>query len=288
MYRALPQSGISDADIVYEVLAEGEITRLVAVFQNYSAEKIGPVRSARDYFVQIALEYDAIFIHHGGSDSGYAMLNTTRINRLDGMNLEGLYYWRDRSYPDWYAEYRGQTRPFEHSSYISGERILKAIEAFKFRDTLPADTDIGFKFYPVPPDNLPAGKTAVFVKVPFSRDYTRIFTYDTETRVYSLGNRDGIHYDEITAEPVTVTNILIQRVPIRLIPGDEWGRREVRLNGSGEGFYVTAGECRPVTWKKSGQGIPTRWYGENGTELTLNPGKTWICLLQDNASPVFE
>lgn len=294
LYKALPQSGIAQADLIYEVLAESTITRLVAIFQDFDAEKIGPVRSARDYFVHFALNHDAIFVHHGGSPSGYQRLKDLRIDRLDGMNLEGPYYWRDRSYPAWYTHNAGQ-RPMEHSSYTSSEKIKAAAERFGFRDTLYEDAPFGFSFYETTPAAV-FGSTAegeVFtpcstIRVPFSSDYTRVFNYDPATRLYAVSNRDGAHYDAEIQEQLYVSNILIQSVSMRVIPGDEAGRRDVKTVGAGDGWLATGGGYIPVKWQKADHRSPTEWTLNDGSVLRLNTGRTWICVLQDNQSAVFE
>lgn len=288
IYRALPQSGISQADLLYEVLAEANITRLVGIFQNHDTPKIGPVRSARDYFVHFALDYDAIFVHHGGSPSGYERLNNLKINRLDGINLEGKYFWRDRTYPDWYTFNSGQ-RPLEHSSYTGSESINDAIANFEFRDTLYEDAPFGFSFYETQPiasaSSYPDGFfPAAKIIVPFSKDYTRTFNYDPATRLYDVFNRDGPHMDANTGESLTVTNILIQYVNMRVVPGDAEGRREVKTVGEGKGILATAGGYVPVKWSKANQTSPTQWTLEDGSMMRLNPGKTWVCVFQEDGS----
>jgi len=93
-HKALPQSGIGQAAICYEVLAEGNITRIVAVFHDFDAQKIGPVRSARPYLLEFAADYDAIFVHHGGSPRGYDLIEESGIADLDAMRLSEP-FWRD-------------------------------------------------------------------------------------------------------------------------------------------------------------------------------------------------
>lgn len=124
---ALPQSGISKADLIYETLAEGEITRLVAVFQELEAEKIGPVRSIRDYYFNISFDHDAIIIHHGGSPQAFEAIRTLRPSNLNTLSgLESIVTWRD-------PERRRQRGMLEHSLYTSGEKILAGWNSVKYR-----------------------------------------------------------------------------------------------------------------------------------------------------------
>jgi len=279
---ALPQSGIGYADIIYEVLSEGEVTRLVGIFQTYWPEKIGPVRSARDYFVDFAFNHDSIFIHHGASPSGYGRIRNLRINSLDGMALEGQTFWRDRSYPEWAAN--SGTRPFEHSSFTSGDRVQQHMYNVNMRDYFSDDPAYGFRFDGQKPEH---NGEALTVVIPFSPNYTRTFVFDEETGLYMVENRHGALYDAINHTQVSVTNILIQLTSKTHIPGDGAGRRNVQTIGSGRGYLVTGGVYHPLLWEKTGHTEPMRWYFEDGTPLTLTPGRTWINVFQSNGTVEF-
>jgi len=283
IHVALPQSGITSADIIYEVLSEGDITRLIAIYQSYIPEKIGPVRSARDYFVDFAFNHDAIFIHHGASESGYSRIRGSQITVLDGMALEGSVFWRDRTYPAW-AGISGQ-RPMEHSSYTGWTRIYTHLYSRNLRREINDNPDFGFNFGTQP--NEPAG-FAERVTIPFSPGYPRTFIFDSTSGLYYVEHRGGQLLDAVTQEQVTVTNILIQLTTVQNIAGDAAGRRTVRTTGEGVGYLITGGTYRPVTWASEGTNSPTRWYFEDGSPMVLTPGRTWICVLQSNATPSFE
>jgi len=285
---ALPQSGVGSADIIYEVLAEGDVTRLVGIFQSYIPDKIGPMRSARDYFIDFALNHDALFIHHGSSPGGYSRINTLRITNLDGMALEGTVFWRDRTYPDW-AVNTG-TRPLEHSSYTGNERLFNHLENRSIRDYWNYDSyDFGFDFtwpFTRPGEIDPEGGQAYTIFVPFSALYFRRFIFDHETGLYMAENRQGSHMDAETGEPVGVTTVLIQFTNMRVIDGV--GRRTVDTVGSGPGYMVVSGRYVPVSWVKESHASPTRWYDQHGAPLELEPGRVWICVFQSNGNVVFE
>jgi len=284
--RALPQSGVASADIIYEVLAEGDVTRLVGIFQSYIPEKIGPMRSARDYFIDFALNHDALFIHHGSSPGGYAHISALRITNLDGMALEGTVFWRDRTYPYW-AVNTG-TRPLEHSSYTGSARLFTHLENRNIRDYWNYESGgYGFDFRHsfVSSDDFEGGQ-AYTVHVPFSALYFRRFVFDHETGLYFAENRQGPHMDAETGEQVGVGNILIQFTNMRVVDGV--GRRTVDTVGSGEGYLVSGGRYQPVRWVKDSHVSPTRWYFADGTPLVLEPGRIWICVFQSNGNVVFE
>jgi len=286
--RALPQSGVAVADIIYEVLAEGDITRLVGIFQSYIPEKLGPMRSARDYFIDFALNHDALFIHHGASPGGYSRIRNLGITNLDGMALEGSVFWRDRTYPEW--AFNTGTRPMEHSSFTGGERLFNHLNNRSIRDYWREDSEgYGFNFRhggsnPAPVNT--EGGRAYVVTVPFSQWYFRTFTFDPETGLYTAENRHGLHMDADTGEPVAVGNILVQFTSMRVVDGE--GRRVVDTVGSGTGYLIYGGRYQPVTWAKDSHTAPMRWYFPDGTPLTMPPGRVWICVFQTHGSVVFE
>ena len=282
--RALPQSGISEAEIIYEVLAEGNITRLVAVFHQLKAEKIGPVRSTRDYFADFAIDNDAILAHHGGSPSGYARLRNLGLDGLDGMQLEGSVFWRD-------PERWRVPAMREHSSYTGAEQLENGMANRNVRRDRRENDGLGFAFNfdEIPFDLLAKASGGAFrpcieLTVPFSNGYPRRFVYNPRYSKFAVYNVHGPHIDgnieNAEEAQLHVTNILVQHVRMRTVDGE--GRREVTTVGSGNGYLATAGGIVSVRWVRDSHSSPTRWYFVNGQPLQLNPGKTWICLLSDN------
>lgn len=281
LHQALPQSGITSADIIYEVLTEGDISRLVGIFQSYIPDKIGPVRSARDSFIDFAFNHDAIFVHHGRSPDADTRLRNTRIVNLDGMAL-GQVFWRDRNYPYWHAN-TGQ-RPTEHSSYTGWGHIVPHLNSRNIRDYVNDNPAYGLSFGTVP--YFPNAGVANTVVVPFSVPYTRTFIFDPQTQEYLVENRDGPLLDAETREQVTVTNILIQ-ITTKRVTGT-LGQRTIGTVGAGDGFLVVDGYYRPVRWEKDGHTSPMRWYCMDGQPLILAPGRTWICVFQNTGTVTFE
>ncbi|MCL2456746.1 MAG: DUF3048 domain-containing protein [Defluviitaleaceae bacterium] len=283
--RALPQSGIASADLIYEMLAEGDVTRLVAIFQSNFPEKIGSIRSTRDYFVDFAYNHDAIFIYHGGSPSGYAKIRSTGITNLDGGQLEGKQgvFWRDTTYPDWgvYTD----TRPREHSSYTGREQLETHFSQTNIRNKIGDDKSFGFNFGKIPAEKIGDAKKII---VPFSQNYRRTFIFCDEEKIYLVENRDGAHRDALDATQVSVANVLIQFAAMNIIAGDEAGRRNIRTVGEGMGRLAANGEYFSVRWTKDSAASPTRWYFDDGTPLVLSPGKTWVCVFQTNGNVSFE
>jgi len=266
--KARPQSGLSQAAICYEVLSEGNITRIVAVFHDFDTQRIGPVRSIRHYFVDFACDYDAILVYHGGSPRGYAAIKEAGVAALDAMRHSGT-FWRD-------PERLMIPGMFEHSSYTGEALIREAQGQMMFRPVVHEGLNPGFFFYDEP--TFPKGASwAPFVNVPFAEQYSSAFVY-----------KDGLYYksiegtpqiDEETGERLSVSNILIQNVAVSFIPGDRAGRRDIDVIGEGSGKLLTHGGSVPIKWSKDSRESPTRWYNEDGSDLYLNKGKTWICLV---------
>ena len=269
MRQALPQSGISQAGIIYAVLAEGGITRLVAVFDDFDSEKIGPVRSARDYFLSFAFDNSAIYVHHGGSPRSYDMIRSSNIDNMDGMRLEGSVFFRD---PD---RFRVPAMR-EHSSYTSAARLIEAASEM-FDIILPEDFTGMFDFYDEPTTPL-GSQPANEIIVPFSTSYPITFRFDEETRLYSVFHRRNELIDDETGEQITTTNIIIKLTTSSVVPGDREGRLNVTVTGSGTGYIITNGGFAPITWQKSEITGQTQFFGENGQRLRVNAGQSWICV----------
>lgn len=277
--RALPQSGISQADIIYEVLAEGGITRLVAIFTDTTAEMVGPIRSTREYFAAIAVNHGAVLVHHGGSPSGYSAINTLGIQNLDGMALEGSVFWRDQA--RWNA---GGMR--EHSSYTNHANVRENM-ANRGIELYSQDVHL-FNFFEEP--TTPTGHNVGLLDelmLPFSSSHRANFIYDPEQKLFYRYQRGQAHWDEYTDSQIQVANIIIQHVPMHVIAGDPEGRMNVNLVGEGAGYLVTAGTYAPITWSRSSNSTPTIFLDALGNPLTLNPGMTWIGIVGMNVQPEF-
>lgn len=280
--KALPQSGISQADLYYEVLAEGDITRIIAVFKDFDSEKIGPIRSARHYFLDFAFDNDAVFIHHGGSPQAYSSLQSLKVNNIDAMRGVGSgAFWRDKTRLN-------QSGMYEHSSYTDAAGIIDAFESSSYRKEVDSDEGL-FNFFDefsTPLD----GEFCMKFTVPFSQNYQATFEYDAKNNIYKKyqGSGKNPHIDEETGKQLSVTNVIVQFTSMHVIAGDDAGRRDVKTVSSGKGYMFTGGEYFDITWKKDSHTSPAQYFDEKGKKLTVNKGKTWICVFQDGAEIVFE
>lgn len=269
---SLPQLGVSKADIIYEVLAEGGITRMLAVFQDLDGVgDLGSIRSTRAYYLEIALGHDAILVHAGGSPEAYSCIPKWGVDNLDGVNggSEQEMYWRD---PE-----RRKNAGYEHSLLTSGEKIQDYLAGGRYA----LKHEDGYRYeMAFAEDGTPAGGSAAeHVSVKFSKSKTGTFDYDADQGAYLVGQYNSAYVDGDTGEQVSVTNVLVLRTRISLISGDSAGRISVDLSSGGEGMYCCGGKSVPIRWSKPGRTDPFSYTLEDGTPLTLGRGATYVCIV---------
>ena len=265
------QSGLSQAEIVYEILAEGTITRYMGLFLREDPNLIGAIRSARPYFIEKALEYDSIFVHCGGSEQAYADIKKLKVSNLDEIRNAGYAFFR----------YYDTGKKNEHTLYSSMDKLRDAENTHGYRSEAKFS---GFLFNEKDTDIEGIDANSILIKY-YNDNYTK-YEYDKENKVYKRykkyrKNSDlELHIDEYDGKVITAKNIIIQKAETKVI--DNYGRRSIQLVGSGTGHLITNGKAIEVTWKKESIKDKTRYYNQNGEEIVLNPGVTWIQLTQNS------
>ncbi len=272
---ALPQVGLSNCDIIYEVLAEGGITRFEGLIFDYaSLGSLGSIRSSRPYYVNIARAYDAVYIHAGGSEAAYSLMSSIKNDHFDGVRgnfyVNGeLLFWRDKTrLNSGYA--------LEHTMFARGSDIAQAVQDRKIRNQLKDQSFTAFAFDPAF-EAIGSGKTANCVKIPHSNYYTSEFNYDSATGLYAHTHYNTAHIDGATGEQIKSTNVFLLYTKQRAVDG--YGRREVTLTGEGEGAYLNGGEYTEIIWKRENDDAPFKYYNLDGTELKVEQGKSYVCLV---------
>ena len=253
---ALPQSGINQASIVYESLVEGGVTRLLAIFtpENLPANlAIGPIRSARPYFVVWADEVSAVFAHVGGSPAALAYVsqnNTIDLNEFYNADYFG----------------RSSTRNPPHNVYTTIEKLNRFLAVKK----LQTGVFLEWRFKKEEPVKTP--HKSIQIQYPVLQ-YGVKWTYDKDTNSYfrSIG---GDSIKDSYGQDVTAKNIIIEYLEIKDI--DEEGRIVFNLTGAGEALFCMDGICQEGIWKKETEKTRTRFYTKSLQEINFNPGKTWI------------
>jgi len=273
MKKALPMYGVSQADIIYEAMIEGGITRMVGVYQNPSGvPKIGTVRSTRAYFLDIALGHDAILLHVGYSDEARNLIRArgmTTLNLLGG--YEGSLYWRDQDLI--------RSKGLEHSAFTSGERIDETYRKLRSRTTHEDGYGESLLFA----DNgTPAGGLrAESVTVKFSSYKTGVFDYDMESQTYAVSQYGEPYIDGQDGSRVHVTNVLVLHASTRNM-GTSDGHIAITLTGEGNGLYACGGRYVPVKWSKKSYSAPFIYTLEDGTPLYMGKGRSYINIVPTN------
>lgn len=268
--KSLPQAGVSQADIIYEIMAEGGVTRLLALYQSVEGVgEIGTVRSARDYFVSLAYGHDAIFLHAGGSPQAYISIRQWGVTALDCVNgpYEGTLYWRDKE--------RRKNAGMEHSVMTSGEKICELLPTYS-RVRLEHKEGYTEPLTFMGKGETASGSPAARLTVKFSASKTGVFTYDQESGLYQIEAFGDPYIDANTGEQVAVKNVLVLYTNIGAIKGDDKGRNSVRTTGTGEGLFLCDGVVQEIQWSRADKDQPMQYLDASGQPLKLGVGHTYI------------
>ncbi|MGB9866656.1 MAG: DUF3048 domain-containing protein [Bacillota bacterium] len=260
--RATPQAGIAQAELVYEAVTEGGITRLLAIYHCSDVPKIGPVRSTRPYFAYMAKEWDAILAHCGGLEKDVEPIQKLKVldaNEL--LNPEG--FWRVAS------------RPSPHNLYTSVKSLRKRLGL----ESAPGELKARWQFTPW--SNKPAGG----LKVEYSSKYVVDWVLDSASKSYRRMVNGAESVDENGAL-VTATNVIVQTVPTRVAYPD--GGVEMKLIGEGKAWFLLGGRAHTGSWKKSSPTDPTLFFDDSGKQVALSPGRTWVQVVPTDAKIQFK
>ena len=274
---ALPQCGVSSASIIYETLAEGGITRMLAVFSDVSdVGPIGSVRSSRDYYIDLAQGLDAVYVHAGGSPQAYSALSARGVTHIDGVRGYYELFYRDQE--------RLKTTDYEHCYFTSGA-LLSKLPNYNLRLEHNEGYECPLKFTD---DGTPEnGGDAARITVKFSDYKTGQFIYDGAGR-YMIYQYGQMYTDGNTGMQVGVTNVLVLKTDVSLIAGDDAGRIKVRMTGEGDGWFACGGKYIPIKWSKASPEAPFVYTLEDGSELVFGRGTTYVNIVTATTEPTFE
>jgi len=268
--QARPQWGLTSSDIVFEMVAEGGITRMILMYADASRlpDKIGPVRSTRHYFLDLAEGYDAIFTHFGQSTYAKQQLQSHDIDNINGY-VDGSYFSRDKS----------RNVDSEHTAYTTKEWVTKAIEDKEYRTTLKDGYTDAFQFN-IDGDKVLKDGSCVTATVSFSSGYTYTLDYDKQENVY-YSSLNGNPFMDSNGTQQNFENIVILYTNISAIAGDTKNRVDFDLS-EGEGRYISNGSYEDISWKKGDSTDMLKLYDSEGEELKLNTGRTYIAICDDS------
>ncbi len=255
--EARPQSGLTLADVVYEIQVEGGITRLMAIFSSQFPKKVGPIRSVRMPFVQKVNEWGVGIAHFGGASTGLGdaigLLDKSnpaiRYDGVKGTNSEFFYRSTDRKAP--------------HNAYIKLDEaivkapVMKLKEMFKFDELSEIQGAQQFNF-----------------DIVYNSYYKINYTYDEKTLKYTRSINDKIQIDTYNNETIQVRNIIVQYVTHRIV--ENVGYVLVDFTQSGISEFFVEGKHFSGTWSYNTDTKITDYFDESGKSVKLRPGNTWI------------
>ncbi len=260
---ARPHSGLADAFLNYEIIVEGGITRIMSVFKDKDTARIGSIRSARHYFLDYALENDAIYVHFGHSPKALTDIKTLGVDNLNGIYSSKL-YWRDKTLK----------KASEHTAFTSMEKIRSVASSKKYRMTSNERTLLNYTTKKVKLENVQNSIKADIVEIEYSNYTTTKYIYDKDTGLYKRFTKGTAHTDYITKEQYTAKNIITYQIKNSSLNGSK--RQTLDNIGSGKGYYITNGYAVPIIWEKSSRKDKTIYKYENGNEIDVSDGVTWI------------
>ena len=266
---AVPQAGIANAGVVYEAAVEGGITRLMTITEDYdNLEKIGSMRSCRNYYIFYAAGFDAIYVHYGQAVYALDVLDLPQVNNLSGLAGYGESVF-----------YRTSDRKAPHNAYTSYEGIQRGIEICGYSQEYQEDYQGSYVFATDDnPVELPGEWEAKTVEPGYSINDAR-FEYNEEDGLYYRFQYGDKQIDELTNEQLAYKNVLIQYSTWRNY--DENGYLDIDVDKGNKGVYITNGKAIEVNWDKKTPWGATNYYDNDGNQIVMNQGKTWVCIIQD-------
>ncbi len=252
---ARPQTGLSDADIVFEILSEGNVTRFLALFQSNIPEVAGPVRSAREYYFELAKGYDALYVYHGSAKKVEKLLQKSGVDSINGAFHDD----------DKVLFKREDFRVAPHNSYVFLDAVYDQAEKedFKIENKQKPLTflDDGDKV---------EGESAEKISINYSNSLVE-FAYDATNETYLRYNDNEQTVELADQTPIEVENVFIVKMDHEVI--DSEGRRAIDIEAGGEGYLIQQGKVQTVEWENSdGRIVPVK----DNKEIGFVKGQTWI------------
>ena len=268
------QSGVMDAYIVYEIIVEGGITRYMAVYKDKDTAKIGTVRSSRDYYLDYALENDAIYVHFGWSPQAQELIGKLGVNNINGLYDDA--FWRDNP----------MNLAYEHTAYTSMDKIMKVAKNKGYRLTSEKDLLLNYSADEVSIENEESSLKADNVSIRYSNVVTTSYKYNPTDKLYYRSVNGSVQKDYVTKKQYTTKNIIISYVDNGNISNDNKGRQELNNIGTGKGYYITDGYSIHITWTKTSRNEQTVYKKLNGEEITVNDGNTFIQIAPKDSAKI--
>ena len=264
------QSGLQDAYIIYEMMVEGGITRYLALFMDKDVDRIGSIRSARHYYLDYALENDAIYVHHGYSPQAKSDWNSLGVDRIEVS--ESSTGWRDKS----------ASKTYEYTLFTSTDKLSRGLG--KKRVERNNDLLLNYSADEVDIANMEGVIPANNINIKYSNTTKNNYVYDADNKVYLRSVNGKEQKDYVTGKQLSVKNIIVYDVKYSNIPGDTAGRQNIDNIGNGKGYYISNGYAVAITWEKKNRKSQTVYKYLNGKEIIVNDGNTFIQIMPSGQS----
>jgi hypothetical protein len=270
----LPQGGPGLAQVVYEIIVEGGITRLMPVYWGLDIDYLGPVRSARHYMLDYMKETDAFFVHYGWSPQAKQDIADYGIQIANGVSNAYNIFWdltKDKN--NWQDTYTSSDRikDFMIRNGYSTETKVRMSERYHEEWSIPTE-----------------GKDCSFLSIQYSSGYKIGYEFNPDNGLYKRTRQGKPHMERNNDLQIEAGNIIIMKVRNYTIKGDDAGRQHLETTGSGTGYYVTSGKIINIKWTKETRFAMTKFTDEKGEEIVLNPARTWIQVVPVEAIIDFE
>ncbi len=265
-------AGLQESYLNYEIIVEGGLTRIMALFKDKDVAIVGPVRSSRHYFLDYALESDAIYCHYGWSEFAKSDIKALGVNNINGLTNDKAYR-RDTSISAPHNVFTSTSTLYDQAAATSYDTKTKdwkllnySVDEVNLNSTENTDTSL----------------VSNHVSLKYSNFQTTSYEYDSQNKYYLRYMDGNAHVDKETKNQLHYKNIIIMKVNNKTI--DSYGRQDLDTVGTNEGYYITNGYAIPITWSKQSRTSKTKYYDAQGTEIKVNDGNTFIQIIPMTAS----
>ena len=271
-------AGLQDAYLTYEAIVEGGLTRIMAIFKDKNLELMGPVRSSRHYFLDYALESDSIYTHYGWSTYAEADIKAMGVNNINGL-YDSSVFWRDTSISPPHNVFTTTDRIYNFAKEKGYNVLSNNWKLFNYDvDEVNLNKEIKEENKEV--DYIPAYN----ISMNYSYSQNRSYIYDNVEKTYKRFM--NYHIDKLTTKQLTYKNIIIIKVANVTLDSD--GRQDLTTTGVGDGYFITNGFAKEITWNKPSRSEKTKYMYKDGSEVILNDGNTFIQIVPIDQNIVIE
>ena len=261
-------AGLQDSYLNYEIIVEGGLTRIMAIYKDKQVPLIGPIRSARHYFLDYAMENDAIYAHFGWSPQAESDIKDMGVKNINGVTDPEPYRRDEKSI----APHNVFTNTSYIKSYMEKKNYSNESENWKLLNISAKEIDLGTESSP---------DVANKVSMTYSDSEYRTYVYDQSNKYYLRSQNGKPHLDRKSNEQLHYKNIIIIKIKNTTI--DNEGRQTLDNIGSGTGYYITNGKYRKINWSKQTRLAKTNFTYDDGSTVTLNDGNTFIQIVPENS-----